>query len=88
MEQLPKDLYDMVMAAVAESGELGITAAGVKRRCAGNRYFARLVNKAVAMRVEAGELEGSTHPATGGSRGRPRNVLKVRGNDAAHQHGS
>jgi len=72
---LPNELRDMVTTAVEEAGDNGITAAGLKRRCAGNAHYSRLMDMAISQMVRRGELVFEKRSASGGGRGRPRRVL-------------
>jgi hypothetical protein len=85
---VPDELIEMVMVAVEEAGEMGITTHGIKRRCQGSREFGRLVEVAVARLVELGELRIEKRAPTGSGRGRPRHVVCKGGKHGQeNQHG-
>lgn len=69
------ELREMVMIAVEEAGEIGITTHGVKRRCQGSKEFGRLVELAIAELVKTGELRIEKRAPSGNGRGRPRHVV-------------
>ena len=72
---LPSELRDMVTTAVEEAGDIGITTAGLKRKCAGNAHYSKLIDMAISQMVRRGELAFEKRSASGGGRGRPRQVL-------------
>ena len=86
---MPEELSEMVMVAVEEAGEMGITTHGIKRRCQGSREFGRLVDLAIAHLVERGDLTIEKRAPRGNGRGRPRHVVCKGGkNGQANKHGS
>ena len=74
-QRLPEELREMVNVAVEEAGDTGITKAGLKRKCAGNYHYSRLIDMAISQMVLAGDLTFEKRSASGGGRGRPRQVL-------------
>ena len=81
MIPLPQELRQMVVVALEEAGETGITVSGLKRRCAGGKLFSRLIDKAISQMVSRGEVSVEKRSASGGGRGRPRQVLVKSGGD-------
>ena len=75
MMPLPDELRQLILAAVDEADEQGITVHTIKRRAAGTWRWGRLVEMAVSHLVARGELLVEKRAATGGKRGRPRLVL-------------
>lgn len=80
---IPGELKSLIILAIEEAGEMGITTDGIRRRTQGGRFFGQLVSSAIQEMVEEGALEVEKVQPEGG-RGRPRQVVRKGNGDCGH----
>ena len=66
----------MIMVAVEEAGEVGISTNGLKRRTAGGRHFNHLVDQGGEQLAGEGRVEVVKIPPKGGGAGRPMKIIR------------
>ena len=80
---IPGELKTLIVTAIDEAGEMGITTDGIRRRTQGGRFFGQLISAAIQQMVQEGALEVEKVQPEGG-RGRPRQVVRKGNGNCGH----